>query len=136
MKSFKVDGLWSTTREGKNMVPGLLRNGRSGLSLHLLGSFKEGWTPSVLGRYEKLYGVVGQGLNGTYATLFDCVTESTTVNTSSVRSERLRCSRAVIGDGLAPEEPLMFESLEYEFTYLDNWVGKSRFETELTPGEK
>jgi hypothetical protein len=136
MKRFKVDGLWSTTREGKNMVPGFLRNGRSGLSLHLLGSFKEGWTPNALGRYEKLYGVIGQGLEGMYATLFDCLTESTTVNTSSVRSEKLRCSRAVIGDDLAPEEPLKFDSLEYDFTYLDNWVGKSHVITELPLGEK
>ncbi len=118
------------------MVPGFLQNGKSGLSLHLLGSFREGWTPNALGRYDKLYGVIGQGLEGSYATLFDCVTESTTVNSSSVRSEKLRCSRAVIGDDLAPEEPLKFESLEYDFTYLDNWVGRSHITTEMPPGEK
>jgi len=135
MKRFKVDGLWSTTREGKNMVPGFLRNGRSGLSLHLLGSFKEGWTPNALDRYEKLYGVIGQGLEGMYATLFDCLTESATVSSSSVRSEKLRCSRAIVGDDLAPEEPLRFDSLEYDFTYLGNWVGKSHVATEFAPGE-
>ena len=135
MKRFKVDGLWSTTREGKNTVPGFLRNRSSGLSLHLLGSFKEGWTPNALGTYEKLYGVIGQGLEGIYATLFDCVTESTMVSSSSVRSEKLRCSRAVIGDDLAPEEPLKFDSLEYDFTYLDNWVGKSHVATEFPLGQ-
>ena len=136
MKRFKVDGLWSTTREGKNLVPGFLRNGRSGLSLHLLGSFKEGWAPSALGSYEKLYGVIGPGLSGMYATLFNCLTESATVNTSTVRSEKFRCSRAIIGDDLAPEEPLRFDSLQYEFTHLDNWVGKSHIDTEPLPEGK
>ncbi len=117
------------------MVPGFLRYGRSGLSLHLLGSFKEGWTPNALGTYGKLYGVIGQGLEGMHATLFDCVTETTMVSSSSVRSEKLRCSRAVIGDGLAPEEPLKFDSLEYDFTYLDNWVGKSHVATEFPLGQ-
>ena len=135
MKRFKVDGLWSTTREGKDMVPGVLRNGRSGLSLHLLGSFKEGWTPNAGGQYDKLYGVLGQGLQGVYATLFNCQTESTTVSSSSVRSEELRCKQAVVGDDLAPAEPMKFDSLEYQFTYITNWVGKSHIATEFALGE-
>ncbi len=136
MKRFKVHGLWSTTREGKDMVPGVLRNGRSGLSLRLLGSFKEGWAPNELGGYEKLFGEIGQGVEGTYATLFNCMTESASVSSSSVRSENIRCDRAVIGDDLAPEEPLKFDSLEYDFTYLDRWVGKSNVTIDFPGGGK
>ena len=135
MKRFKVDGLWSTTREGKNMVPGFLRNGRSGLSLHLLGSFTEGWTPNALGRYEKIYGVIGQGLRRKVChplRLRDGIDDGEFIERA--------VGEAPVQPGShrgrpGTEEPLKFDSLEYDFTYLDNWVGKSHVATEFPLGE-
>lgn len=135
MKRFRVDGLWSKTRDGKGLVPGRLSNGKSGLSLFLYGSLNEGWTPDAPVLYEKLYGLIGAGLEGSYATLFDCHTELATISSSSVRTEKLRCGWAIIGNDLAPEELEGGETLKYEFTYLGDWAAMphNRWKVDWSP---
>jgi ApeA N-terminal domain 1 len=136
MRYFKANGLWSTSADAKHMIAGTLRFSPFGLRLTLIGNFGSGWSPRAGKSYPIIQGVVGSSPFGRFATLYDCLTTKTTLNSSAVGSETIRCRKAIIGDDHPPSQETEYTSLDIGLTYLDEWVGWRNIQTAWEPSEK
>ena len=123
MRYFKSSGLWSTTEDAKHPMAGTLWFSETGLRLTLIGSFRSGWSPRVETSYPVINGVVGKSPYGEFVTLYNCITNRTTMNSAAVGSETITCQRAIVGDDHPPVGEAEYKSLDFKFTYLDDWVG-------------
>jgi ApeA N-terminal domain 1 len=132
MKHFKSSGLWFPGEDSANAVGGTLHYDSDGLSLKLLGSFREGWSAGQE-RYPAIRGVVDENPYGTFITLLDCIRIHSRISAPGITSETIRCGRAVIGISHLPDEPSRFETLEVSFSYLTDWVGQTGIRFQVTP---
>jgi len=73
--------------------------------------------------YPVIEGVVGKSPYGNFVTLYNCITNQTTMNMAAVGSETITCHRAIVGDDHPPVGEAEYESLDLRFTHLDDWVG-------------
>ena len=134
MKHFEANGLWYPSDDSTNAVGGTLKFDKDGLQLALLGSFRQGWSPKAE-EYPIIHGVVGESPYGAYVTLIDCYRNKMNFNMVGVTSERITCKKAVIGDCHLPVEPTRFESIDLDFTYLSEWVGRGGVVVDMMPDD-
>jgi ApeA N-terminal domain 1 len=130
MKSFKVNGQWSIDENEKKQMAGTLTYSKKGLRLKLLGSFRSGWSPTAGSNYPVIKGVVEKNPFGSFVTLYNCYTSSTSINHVGVGTESIGANRAILGDDHPPNGPQTYEGLSLRFTHLDEWVGWKNFEVE------
>ena len=123
MKFFEANGLWFPADDPDNAVGGTLRFSPDGLRLSLLGSFLTAWTARVQ-EYPVIHGVVGSNPYGHYATIFDGLRASSTIDTPGITSEIITASRAILGDEHLESENRAFDSAYVEYTYLLEWFGR------------
>ena len=132
MKHFKSSGLWFPGEDSANAVVGTLHYDSEGLSLKLLGSFREGWSAGQE-LYPAIRGVVDENPYGTFVTLLDCTRIHSRISMPGITSETIRCGRALIGISHLPDKPSRFETLEVSFSYLTDWVGQTGIKFHVTP---
>ncbi len=128
MKHFEATGLWYLDEPDKS-IGGTLRFDRDGLQLSLLGALSQGWSP-MTERYPMIRGVVSESPHGVYVSLIDAFTNKTKFNMAGVRAETIRCHKATIGNCYLPEGTFEFKSLELDYSYLTQWVGRGGMEVE------
>ena len=129
MKHFEASGLWYPFDDPANAVGGTLKFDDKGLQLVLLGSFRQGWSPEAE-RYPIIHGVVGESPYGAFVTLIDSFRTGQQFNMVGATSERIRCQMAMVGNCHLPEEASRFESVELNFSYLTEWVGRGGLQSE------
>jgi hypothetical protein len=123
MKHFEARGHWNLADDPDHSVGGTLKFDENGLTLELLGCFREGWTP-IAQRYSITHGVVGDSPYGSFVTLIDSLKIGQKFTMVGATAEKIRCERAIVGNCHLEDDSSRYESVELDFSYLSDWVGR------------
>jgi len=134
MKYFTSNGLWFFPGGFEKAIGGTLKFDKDGIKLSLIGSFGEAWSP-VSERYAVVQGIVAESPYGKFVTLLDGRRQRLSFSFRGVASDVISFPKAIVGGSHFDDDPTLFDSSYFKFTYLLDWIGMTGMDYQFTSAQ-
>ena len=129
MESFEYAGFWWLPDNPKKQISGTLKfNFREGITLDLVGSFKE---MQDLGKSLEPKIILGFTSNGKKITLYNCYEIHSHMSLPGFLSTSFIASVAFVGHHFEKEESILFNSLSLNYSHLEEWTRITGFQMRM-----